>query len=564
MGFTKYLLMRNFYSTFLKIFVPFVLILSIYVYSTFNAQLKLIENSYSETLSDYWGIIANFYYKDKNSMKGINDKIIHNDDILISLFSSDGNFIYDHYFSKDILPIPANLSKKDLAIVNEYPNGHFFINKYKNYKNYRLYYIKKLKDGNILRISMIGIIYQKFFEKAFSDILKFLGIFSFLFFIISLYITYKLSRPISQLLQVSNAIMSNDPTPLPKIVDPIVNNAVEIMDNMHKQLIEEKKALEIKSSTLSSILENINEIVILISSDNILLNSNNNSEDSIFNVKKGDNLLQYEDYELRNFFDEIINSEESVFRKVYKNNFYDIYTVKIENNRLIVLHDISALADYEDFKAELTANVAHEIKTPVAIIMSASEILGKDKNISESIRDKFLDKIFTSSLRLSKIINQTLELYTMENKGIYIEEKTDVDKIISDIVLLNSEKEIIYENLVTRSFNVDSFHFEMILTNLINNAIKYSKGDKIFVKIYNEDNTLIGEVIDMGPAIPEKEIKRIFERFYTVSKSRNQSGFGLGLSIVKHICLLYRGNAKAFENEYHGNTFQFSLKEIDL
>ena len=493
-------MIRNFYTTFFKIFIPFLIILFFYVYSTFNAEMKLIEETYHETLSDYWEIASGIYCKDNSSFKNINEKIIHNDDVSISIFNPEGKFIYDTYLKQTIITIPASLTKDVLSTINKNPNGYFFINKHNKQKNYMLYYVKKLKDGNILRVSMIGYIYQKFYQQAYLDILYFLSIFSGLFLLISIYIAYKLSRPTAQLLKVSNAILKNEPIPLPKIVNPIVNNAVEIMRDMHKQLIEEKKALEIESSTLSSILYNINEIVILINEYNVVLNTNQHIKNNFYDIKVGDNLLNYKDYKITSFFDEIINSEESALKKVYNNHFYEIYTVKIKNNRLIVLHDISALADYEDFKAELTANVAHEIKTPVAIIMSASEILGKDKNISEEIRNKFLDKIFTSSLRLARIINQTLELYTMENKGILIEEKTNVDKIISNIVLLTTDKSITYENLTNRDFNVDSFHFEMILTNLINNAIKYSTGNSIFVKIYNNEDTIIGEVKEIGRA----------------------------------------------------------------
>ena len=122
-------------------------------------------------------------------------------------------------------------------------------------------------------------------------------------------------------------------------------------------------------------------------------------------------------------------------------------------------------------------------------------------------------------------------------------------------------KKIIYENMAEKEYNIDNLHVEMILTNLINNATKYSTGENIYVKIYDENNALVIEVSDEGPVILERERKRIFERFYTVSKSRNNSGFGLGLSIVKHISLLYGGKASVYTNAYNGNTFKVVLYE---
>ena len=114
---------------------------------------------------------------------------------------------------------------------------------------------------------------------------------------------------------------------------------------------------------------------------------------------------------------------------------------------------------------------------------------------------------------------------------------------------------------MTRAFLIDAFHTEMILSNLINNAVKYSTAKEIDVKIEEQDGALILEVADGGPLIPEKDRKRIFERFYTVSKSRQKSGFGLGLSIVKHIAVLYDGETAVFENGRGGNTFRVVLRE---
>ena len=218
-------------------------------------------------------------------------------------------------------------------------------------------------------------------------------------------------------------------------------------------------------------------------------------------------------------------------------------------------------ADYDDFKAVLTANIAHEMKTPVAIIMAASETLLNDKDMEKEFAEKFLNKINTGSKRLNNIINQTLELYKMENTGLNIEENANIKNILSNIMVKENGKKIIYENMAKKEYNIDNLHVEMILTNLINNAEKYSKGENIYVKIYDENSALVIEVSDEGPLILEKERKRIFERFYTVSKSRSNSGFGLGLSIVKHIALLYGGKASVYTNEYNGNTFKVVLYE---
>ena len=105
-------------------------------------------------------------------------------------------------------------------------------------------------------------------------------------------------------------------------------------------------------------------------------------------------------------------------------------------------------------------------------------------------------------------------------------------------------------------------HFQSLLENLTDNAIKYSTGKNVYVDIL-KNNGIIIKVSDEGPVIPENERDRIFERFYTVSKSRNKerSGSGLGLSIVKHIAQIYKGRVKVYYNNFNGNTFEIELPQ---
>jgi two-component system phosphate regulon sensor histidine kinase PhoR len=108
---------------------------------------------------------------------------------------------------------------------------------------------------------------------------------------------------------------------------------------------------------------------------------------------------------------------------------------------------------------------------------------------------------------------------------------------------------------------VHSAHILSIVTNLVSNAVKYSKGDNIKVDMKKDDKILTISVSDGGPQIPLSDRERIFERFYSMSKSRNRElgGSGLGLSIVKHIARLYQGEAKVLPNDAGGNTFEVKL-----
>ncbi|MCK5879151.1 MAG: sensor histidine kinase, partial [Holophagae bacterium] len=106
-------------------------------------------------------------------------------------------------------------------------------------------------------------------------------------------------------------------------------------------------------------------------------------------------------------------------------------------------------------------------------------------------------------------------------------------------------------------------HLESLLANLIDNAVRYSYGDTVTVNMERSGKTVTISVSDEGPVIPAEQRERIFERFYTISRSRNRQkgGTGLGLSIVKHIATLYKGAVSVAENDRGGNTFTVTLRE---
>ena len=136
---------------------------------------------------------------------------------------------------------------------------------------------------------------------------------------------------------------------------------------------------------------------------------------SLKNVKDtqvGDTVTDNKDYESAVFFDNILHHEKGTIKSILKENMYEIYIRNMQKYRLVVIRDITAVADYEDFKAELTANIAHEIKTPVAIIMGAAETLINDDNIPADLSKKFLNKIYSGSNRLNNIICVIANIYT--------------------------------------------------------------------------------------------------------------------------------------------------------
>lgn len=557
-------MIKYFAKTFFKIFLPFMAVFAVYIFASYNTSVKNAELSYKDILKTYWFLTSEYKSDNMEDTLAFFKKLGSSRDIRITLIDMKGNVVFDSSVDDNRLSSLENhLTRKEVENASK-GQEYYDIRKSATTGIYSIYYAAPYNDKYILRLVSDGSIFHNIYNKAKSDIILFFIIFSCFLFIVSLYITYRLFLPVTALSRVAKAISDNKSDfIMPKISDNVLEEAAALIYNINRQLLNEKETLDVERHILSSIINHIDEAVILFNSNNVIVKSNFQAYHFFSSaVKEGINpVTESVDYEKAVFFDNILQQEKGTIKSILGDNVFEIYVRNMQKYRLVVIRDITASADYNDFKAELTANIAHEIKTPVAIIMGAAETLLADDKMPEELSKKFLTKIYTGSSRLNNIINQTLELYRVENTGVSIEEKADISQIISNIIIHETNKAVRYNNKTDRIYNIDSFHVEMILTNLINNAVKYSGGDIIDVSIYEENSALFIEVADMGPQIAEKERNRIFERFYTVSKSRKNSGFGLGLSIVKHIAFMYGGSAKVYPNNNKGNTFKIKLYE---
>lgn len=557
-------MIKYFAKTFFKIFLPFMAVFAVYIFASYNTSVKNAELSYKDILKTYWFLTSEYKSDNFEETLAFFKKLGSSRDIRITLIDMQGKVVFDSSVDDNKLSSLENhLTRKEVehAVKGQ---EYYDIRKSATTGIYSIYYAAPYNDKYILRLVSDGSIFHNIYNKAKSDVILFFIIFSCFLVIVSLYITYRLFLPVNAISRVAKAISDNKSDfIMPKISDNVMDEAASLIYNINRQLLHEKETLDVERHILSSIINHIDEAVILFNSDNVIVKSNFQAYHFFSSaVKEGINpVTESVDYEKAVFFDNILHQEKGTIKSILGDNVFEIYVRNMHKYRLVVIRDITASADYDDFKAELTANIAHEIKTPIAIIMGAAETLLADNNMPEDLAKKFLTKIYTGSSRLNNIINQTLELYRVENTGVSIEEKADISLIISNIILHDTNKAVRYNNKVNKEYNIDSYHVEMILTNLINNAVKYSNGDIIDVSIYEENSALIIEVADMGPQIAEKERSRIFERFYTVSKSRKNSGFGLGLSIVKHIAFMYGGSAKVYPNNNNGNTFKIKLYE---
>ena len=240
-----------------------------------------------------------------------------------------------------------------------------------------------------------------------------------------------------------------------------------------------------------------------------------------------------------------------------------------ETRVLLVLNDITRLKHLEAMRRDFVANVSHELKTPVTSILGFVETLCDELPSDPEQARRFLDIISGNANRLNLIIEDLLTLSRLESKeGEINRTECSLDLIVSRVVEAerdqadrkNIEISVIREgeNLAWISENL----LEQALTNLVDNAIKYSgNGSGVEILVQNGVEELLIQVSDTGQGIPAGDVPRIFERFYRVDRARSRElgGTGLGLAIVKHIALAHQGEVTVDTTEGAGSTFTLKL-----
>lgn len=213
-------------------------------------------------------------------------------------------------------------------------------------------------------------------------------------------------------------------------------------------------------------------------------------------------------------------------------------------------------------RQEFTANVSHELKTPLTAISGYAELLESGMATGDDVT-KFSREIHKNANRLLTLINDTIRLSELDDTARSandILEEIDLEQVVNgckDALLVSANKHGIKINFTTSPCPVKANKgmMEEILFNLCDNAIRYNnEGGSVFVSVYTDDENKILSVKDTGIGIPKEHQDRIFERFYRVDKSRSKStgGTGLGLAIVKHMVIKQKAKLELYSEEGMG------------
>lgn len=252
--------------------------------------------------------------------------------------------------------------------------------------------------------------------------------------------------------------------------------------------------------------------------------------------------------------------------------FFFISRFYVEKNQLIfyLFNDITDSKNLKRIKSEFITNLSHEIRTPLTAIKGYLEAI-EEPDINKEDRKKFLKIVRENIERLTNIVSDLLLLSDIERQERKLKtEKIDLNGLAREVILLfrktaeNKGIQLEFSPSKIPEYYGDGFLLQQLLINLMSNAVRFTEKGRVEVSINFENGRFYIMVSDTGIGIPSDEIPRIFERFYTVDKSRSktQGGTGLGLSIVKHIVQLHQGEIKVESKLREGSKFTVILPAI--
>lgn len=234
-----------------------------------------------------------------------------------------------------------------------------------------------------------------------------------------------------------------------------------------------------------------------------------------------------------------------------------------------VFYDVTLIERLEKVRQEFLSNISHELRTPLTAIMAFVETLEDGAIDDREINRRFLSVIRRNAERMHALIADIHELSMIESGNVSIERKQlslfqTVQEIFSSLSSKAAENNItlLNEAQVGEQVFADPVRLDQILTNLIDNAIKFNRpGGSVTVASERRSDVSVITVTDTGEGISGEHLQRIFERLYRADRGRSREigGTGLGLAIVKHLARLHGGEVFVHSELSHGSTFSVEL-----
>lgn len=452
----------------------------------------------------------------------------------ISLIKPDGTVLFDSEADPSEMENHADRDEVKQALTN----GSGESSRYSSTLSEKTYYYAlKLTDGNILRVSNVRFSAVSLIWNMVQPIILVIVIAIVLSLILASLISKRIIKPINEI-DLDNPNESGVEEELTPLIKKIRSQNLKISEQMGEL---KRSQLEFKMIT-----ENMSEGLIILDNKTDIL-SYNTSAAEIFEIthdnEKQSAFLLNRSESFRAAVETALSGHHSEKNLSLNNRIYNIFSnpVKLDHTvrgAVIVILDITEKEEREALRREFTANVSHELKTPLTSISGFAEIMMNGIAKPEDI-PHFASNIYKEAARLITLVGDIIKISQLD-EGIVESELKDIDLFDLSQKAAQSLQPIAQKRNI--SISVDGTHeivsgvydiIEEMIYNLCDNAIKYNK-ENGEVKITVKNKSV--SVRDNGIGIAKADQPRVFERFYRVDKSHSKEigGTGLGLSIVKH------------------------------
>lgn len=429
-----------------------------------------------------------------------------------------------------------------------------------------IYYAQRLSNGNVLRVSTTQYTIVTIILGLMQPMIIVLVIAMALSFFLSSKVSKKLIQPINSI-DLNNPENSDTYEELSPLLHKIINQRRTIDGQIEKakQVQEEFKL----------ITENMSEGFFVIDKNAKLLSYNSAALKLLDASAAEDNVLTLN--RTSGFIDAVSNAlrgRHAENTMLHADRTYNLIANPVFDKEsvigaVIVIIDVTETAKREAMRREFTANVSHELKTPLTSISGFAELM-KSGGIPEETVVDFSNSIYTEAQRLISLVSDIIKISELDEKDNRLDrESVNLYELAAEVINRlkpAAEKKNISFMLKggdAETFGVRSIIDEMIY-NLCDNAIKYNKnGGSVTVTVNNDGDKAKISVKDTGIGIPKTQQDRIFERFYRVDKSRSKAegGTGLGLSIVKHGAMYHNADISVESEIEKGTTMTIAFNK---
>ncbi|MBO8416217.1 MAG: PAS domain S-box protein [Proteobacteria bacterium] len=485
----------------------------------------------------------------------------------ITLIAKDGTVIFDNEASSEL---DNHLNREE--IIEAMQSGHGNSERWSDTLETQTYYwAAQLKDGNILRTaittdSMLSLTYR---------MLAYFVVIIIVLCALSMWFASKISTAI--LMPLYNIDLNH---PLSQDCYDEIKPFLTEIDKKQRQIDEHTNMLRNKNEEFLTITKSMSEGLVLLNSEGVILTINKTAR-KIFGISDdciGKSFMAIDRGEqAREFFNpqSKVTKRSCEIEKDGRDYHLRFNQIRLDDKvcgYALIIIDVTETKRAEAQRQEFTANVSHELKTPLQAIIGSAELIESGIVKPQDLK-LFAGRIREQGTRLISLIEDIIFLSALdEGSGSALFENVSLHKIVSEVfevLAIKAKKRNVSLKLEGTDLifpAVYRYIYELIY-NLCDNALNYNKeSGSVTVRLTELENKYVIEVIDTGIGIAKEHQSRIFERFYRVDKShsRKTGGTGLGLSIVKRTVLFHHGKIKLKSEVGEGTTFKVTFYKREL